>query len=130
VPGPGSRDLSAEPLARSDHIDRRTGRIGLANARPVARTVARLISVQSGIRSGRLRRTAVPRLSVRRARADHVGRTSHLGFRLLFGLFHVVIGSPASPERFLPSVFMGLLLGWLAWRSGSVLPGMLLHLLP
>jgi sodium transport system permease protein len=48
---------------------------------------------------------------------------------VLFALFHVVIGSPASPERFLPSLFMGLLLGWLAWRSGSVLPGMLLHLL-
>ncbi len=46
---------------------------------------------------------------------------------LLFGLFHVVVGSPASPERFLPSTFLGLVLGWLAWYSGSVLPGMLLH---
>jgi sodium transport system permease protein len=46
---------------------------------------------------------------------------------LLFGLFHVVVGSPASPERFLPSAFLGLVLGWLAWHSGSVLPGMLLH---
>ncbi len=46
---------------------------------------------------------------------------------LLFGLFHVVVGSPASPERFLPSTFLGLVLGWLAWRSGSVLPGILLH---
>lgn len=48
---------------------------------------------------------------------------------LLFGLFHVVVGSPASPERFLPSAFLGLVLGWLAWHSGSVLPGMLLHFL-
>jgi ABC-2 type transport system permease protein/sodium transport system permease protein len=46
---------------------------------------------------------------------------------LLFGLFHVVVGSPASPERFLPSAFLGLVLGWLAWRSGSVVPGILLH---
>jgi len=46
---------------------------------------------------------------------------------LLFGLFHVVVGSPASPERFLPSAFLGLALGWLAWRSGSVVPGILLH---
>lgn len=46
---------------------------------------------------------------------------------LLFGLFHVVVGSPASPERFLPSAFLGLVLGWLAWYSGSVLPGMVLH---
>jgi ABC-2 type transport system permease protein/sodium transport system permease protein len=46
---------------------------------------------------------------------------------LLFGLFHVATPSVLSPERFLPSTFMGLALGWVCWRSGSVLPGMLLH---
>lgn len=46
---------------------------------------------------------------------------------LLFGIFHVVAGSLAAPERFLPSLFLGLILGWVAWRSGSVWPGMLLH---
>ena len=30
-------------------------------------------------------------------------------------------------ERFLPSTFLGLILGWVCWRTGSVLPGMLLH---
>ncbi len=46
---------------------------------------------------------------------------------LLFGLFHVVAGSLATPERFLPSLFLGLILGGLAWRSGSVLPGIVMH---
>lgn len=46
---------------------------------------------------------------------------------LLFGLFHVISNGALSVERFLPSTFMGLLLGWLCYQSGSVLPGMLLH---
>lgn len=47
----------------------------------------------------------------------------------LFGLFHVVVRDMLFFERFLPSTFMGLMLGWLAVRSGSVWPGMLLHVL-
>ena len=46
---------------------------------------------------------------------------------LLFGLFHVISNGALSVERFLPSTFMGLLLGWLCYQSGSVLPGILLH---
>ena len=46
---------------------------------------------------------------------------------LLFGLFHVATPSVLSPERFLPSTFMGLALGWVCLRTGSVLPGMVLH---
>ncbi len=46
---------------------------------------------------------------------------------LLFGLFHVATPSVLSPERFLPSTFMGLALGWVCLRTGSLLPGMLLH---
>ncbi len=45
---------------------------------------------------------------------------------VLFGVFHVVAGTLA-PERFLPSTFMGLVLGWVCWKTGSVFPGMLLH---
>lgn len=48
---------------------------------------------------------------------------------LLFGIFHVLAGRTLLIERLLPSTFLGLLIGWLAYRSGSVLPGMLLHLL-
>jgi len=46
---------------------------------------------------------------------------------VLFGAFHIVATSTLSAERFLPSTFMGLLLGWVCYRAGSVLPGMLLH---
>ena len=46
---------------------------------------------------------------------------------MLFGVFHVVTTNALSVERFLPSTIMGLVLGWICWRTGSVLPGMLLH---
>lgn len=46
---------------------------------------------------------------------------------LLFGLFHVVTGSVLLIERFFPTTMMGLFLGWVAWRTGSVYPGMVLH---
>ena len=46
---------------------------------------------------------------------------------LLFGLFHVIAGNVFTPERFLPSAFLGLVLGWVRLRTGSVLPSMLLH---
>jgi ABC-2 type transport system permease protein/sodium transport system permease protein len=42
---------------------------------------------------------------------------------LLFGLFHEVL----IPGRLLVSTFLGGVLGWVRLRSGSVLPGMLLH---
>jgi sodium transport system permease protein len=42
---------------------------------------------------------------------------------VLFGVFHSV----SSFDRLLPSTVPGLVLGWLCWRSGSVVPGMLLH---
>ena len=54
-------------------------------------------------------------------------RTTILVSALLFGLFHVIANGALSIERFLPSTFMGLVLGWLCYQSGSVLPGMLLH---
>jgi ABC-2 type transport system permease protein/sodium transport system permease protein len=46
---------------------------------------------------------------------------------VLFGVFHVITTSALSTERFLPSTFMGLVLGWVCYRTRSVLPGMLLH---
>lgn len=47
----------------------------------------------------------------------------------LFGLFHVVSGVVLTPERFLPSALLGVCLGFVALRSGSVWPGMLVHVL-
>jgi ABC-2 type transport system permease protein/sodium transport system permease protein len=46
---------------------------------------------------------------------------------VLFGLFHVLTGNALLVERFLPSTLMGLVIGWVAYRSGSVLPGILIH---
>jgi len=44
---------------------------------------------------------------------------------VLFGLFHEVL----TPGRFLASTFLGLVLGWVRLRTGSVLPCMVLHTL-
>lgn len=46
---------------------------------------------------------------------------------LLFGLMHVLTSNVLAVERFLPTTFMGLLLGWVAVRTGSLWPGMILH---
>ncbi len=46
---------------------------------------------------------------------------------VLFGLFHVIVRDMLFFERFLPSGLLGLMLGWLAVRTGSIWPGMLLH---
>lgn len=48
---------------------------------------------------------------------------------VIFGLFHVVLAGGAAPERLLPSALMGVLLGWLAWHSRSVVPSMILHVI-
>jgi ABC-2 type transport system permease protein/sodium transport system permease protein len=45
----------------------------------------------------------------------------------LFGLFHVLTGNALLVERFIPSTLMGVIIGWVAYRSGSVLPGMVIH---
>jgi sodium transport system permease protein len=45
---------------------------------------------------------------------------------LLFGLFHVFV-TVILPVRLLPSLSLGIVLGYVCWRTGSVLPGMLLH---
>jgi sodium transport system permease protein len=46
-----------------------------------------------------------------------------------FGLFHAIVPNPLASERLLSSTVTGLVLGWIRWRTGSVLPGMLLHCL-
>jgi ABC-2 type transport system permease protein/sodium transport system permease protein len=45
----------------------------------------------------------------------------------IFGAFHVIVMEGMLFERFLPTMFLGLILGWIAVRSGSVLPGIILH---
>lgn len=46
---------------------------------------------------------------------------------IAFGLFHGINPNPLAAERVLSSTLIGLLLGWVRWRTGSVLPGILLH---
>jgi ABC-type Na+ efflux pump permease subunit/membrane protease YdiL (CAAX protease family) len=44
---------------------------------------------------------------------------------VLFGVFHAV----SAFDRMLPSTVMGLVLGWVCYRSGSLFPAMILHAL-
>ncbi|TWU42708.1 ABC transporter permease subunit/CPBP intramembrane protease [Novipirellula artificiosorum] len=46
---------------------------------------------------------------------------------VLFGLFHVLTGNALLIERFIPTTLLGAILGWVAYRTGSVIPGMLMH---
>jgi ABC-2 type transport system permease protein/sodium transport system permease protein len=48
---------------------------------------------------------------------------------LLFGAFHLFLGGSPALERFLPSTLMGLVLALVRWRSGSIWPGVVLHVL-
>jgi membrane protease YdiL (CAAX protease family) len=48
---------------------------------------------------------------------------------LLFGAFHVVSGNALTIERFFPSALLGFFLGGLRMRTGSLLPGMFMHVL-
>lgn len=45
----------------------------------------------------------------------------------LFGLFHVVVRDALFFERFAPTCFLGLILGIVCLKTGSVWPGILLH---
>jgi sodium transport system permease protein len=44
-----------------------------------------------------------------------------------FGLFHGINPNPLAAERVLSSTLVGVLLGWVRWRTGTVLPGIVLH---
>ncbi len=46
---------------------------------------------------------------------------------VLFGLFHVFVRDALMFERLLPSSLMGILLGFVCIKTGSVIPGMILH---
>jgi ABC-2 type transport system permease protein/sodium transport system permease protein len=46
---------------------------------------------------------------------------------VVFGVFHVFATNTIAFERLLSSTLTGIVLGWVRWRTGSILPGMLLH---
>jgi ABC-2 type transport system permease protein/sodium transport system permease protein len=54
-------------------------------------------------------------------------RQTVLGTAVLFGLFHLITGEGFAVERLLTSTFLGLVLGWVCWKTASVVPGMVLH---
>jgi membrane protease YdiL (CAAX protease family) len=46
---------------------------------------------------------------------------------LVFGSFHVLSNSVIALDRLIPSTLIGLMLGYLAYKSNSVWPGVVLH---
>jgi ABC-2 type transport system permease protein/sodium transport system permease protein len=48
---------------------------------------------------------------------------------IAFGFFHWISPSLMASERFVSSTLVGLVLGWVRWRTGSLLSGILLHAL-
>lgn len=52
-----------------------------------------------------------------------------LASSFLFALFHVIVRDSLFIERFFPSFFMGLCLGYVNVLSRSVIPGILLHMI-
>ncbi len=52
-----------------------------------------------------------------------------LSTAVLFGLFHVFVGNDLFYERIIPTTIMGILLGWICVKTGSIWPGVLLHVI-
>jgi sodium transport system permease protein len=46
---------------------------------------------------------------------------------LAFGAFHILASSVISLDRFMPTMLMGLVLGFVCWRTGSIIPSIVLH---
>src|SRR5262249_51813956 len=47
----------------------------------------------------------------------------------LFASFHLLVMDSLAIERLPPSMVLGVILAWLCYQSGSVVPGMILHAL-
>jgi ABC-2 type transport system permease protein/sodium transport system permease protein len=52
-----------------------------------------------------------------------------VGSAALFAVFHLLVRDSLAVERLVPSLLLGLVLAWLCYRSGSIVPGMILHAL-
>jgi ABC-2 type transport system permease protein/sodium transport system permease protein len=46
---------------------------------------------------------------------------------VLFGLFHLLVLDSLAVERLIPTTLLGLLLAWIARRTGSIWPGVAMH---
>lgn len=60
-------------------------------------------------------------------RRSHSAWVAVLISGLAFGLFHFLVESSVAPLRFLVTSAMGMVLGWVCLRTGSVVPAILLH---
>lgn len=45
----------------------------------------------------------------------------------VFGCFHMLSNSVIAVDRFIPTTLIGIILGYLAFKSNSILPGIILH---
>lgn len=52
-----------------------------------------------------------------------------VGSSLLFALFHIISGNVLSLEKFVPTLLLGMALGYVAWTTRSILPGMVIHMI-
>ena len=52
-----------------------------------------------------------------------------LGSAVLFGIFHVIVPGAVMYERMVPSTLLGILLAIICIRTGSLFPGMLMHVI-
>ncbi len=48
---------------------------------------------------------------------------------IIFGAFHLLTQSVIAFDRFIPTTLMGMLLALVCWRTGSLIPGIFLHML-
>jgi sodium transport system permease protein len=46
---------------------------------------------------------------------------------VLFGLFHLLVLDSLAVERFVPTMLLGLLLAWMAWKTGNIWAGVAMH---
>lgn len=59
---------------------------------------------------------------------SHAGAASTIvTTAIVFGAFHLIAPNPLASERFVSSTLVGLVLGWVRWRTGTLLPGILMH---
>ncbi len=50
-----------------------------------------------------------------------------LATAVIFGLFHFVLQGVLAPARLVNSTVLGIVLGWIRYRSGSIWPGVVMH---
>jgi len=71
--------------------------------------------------------TAVRTRTLERSASPSTSLTAWWVTSLVFGAFHLIMPNPLALERLVATTAMGFVLGWVRRRTGSVLPGTLLH---